>query len=1576
MNWTKLNGSGITSSLRVALLAGWLVFSIAGSAGAQKVKFDRLTLADGLSQGSANAILQDRQGFLWIGTQDGLNRWNGYEIEVFKRDVEDDASLADNFIAGLAEADDGTIWILHPGGRALTLLDPTRLTFRRLLHDPNNPESLAAASQFAASDAFADEQGRVWLATQDAGLNLIDPTTLKVEHVRHLPENPESLPDDQINLTLVTKNGTLWIATRSGLARRLSPADDGSERFAVYRHDSNDQESLPSDQVFALLEDPEGSLWVGTNRGLARFDPTTGRCERYLQGDAYPVREQDRAGQDPVALPGIIDHRGWLWVRTLGGLSVLDRATGRIWHHQAERGSLRGLISPNIQGALEDQVGDIWIATAAGVNRYSPDDDTFEVFVHDPTDPRSLSNNIVNQIYESPAGILYFGTYGGGLSSYSRTKHKFQHFDHDSRDPNSLRNNTVFALLLDDQNHLWVGTQEGGLHRYSADRRSLIERYFHAPGEPHDLGTDYTQVLTVDREDRFWVGTNGGGLALINRDEGKVAQRYVNDPDDPTSISDNSITAFLEDRDGTFWVATGSGLDLMDRSSGSFDRLTLDPDNPDRSRPQPRIRKLLEDRQGRFWLGTTEGLCQLDRGTREVTCLRADANDPTSLGHDSVMDIWQAPDDSLWLATYGGGLNHFEPASQVFTRFTTHDGLPNDSLYSVQPDDAGYLWLSSNLGLTRFDPVTREFQAYGVEDGLQSNEFNDRAFFASRNGELFFGGLNGFNIFRPDQITSSRYPAPVVLTSFSTLRPEGKTVRSFADLEEVVITHRDLGFAFEFAALDLSSPQRNRYAYRLEGFDDDWIDSGTRRFAQYTNLDGGRYTFRVRGTNADGLWNEEGAAIPVRVIPPPWKTWWAYSLYLLLALGAVIGYVRSKTVAQQREIERHRQEAERLKQIDRMKDEFLANTSHELRTPLNGIIGITETVLDGATGEIGSATRDNLQMVSSSGRRLAHLVDDILDFAKLKNHEILLRERAVALRELVEITLTLSRPLLAGREVELINGINADELPPVRADEDRLSQILHNLVGNAIKFTRQGQVEVSAERDGDWVAVSVSDSGVGIPADKIDPIFESFQQADASSAREFGGTGLGLTITRQLVELHGGSISVQSTLGEGSRFTFTLPVWQGEASDLAGEGPRQALSQVRDRSPNLATPNASTTSLPAPNQRAQQSEASSSDRTPVAGAPVEGSANGHILCVDDEPINLQVLENLLTFEGYTVQRANDGLECLERLRQGMLPDLILLDVMMPRMTGFEVAKKIREDFLANKLPILLVTAKNQVSDLVEGLSSGANDYLSKPFSKQELLARVRTHLNLSRAHTMEAENERKSEEMKQARAIQISLLPKAPPSHPRFDFAAHLETATEVGGDYYDFFPQQDGSFYIVTGDATGHGISAGMMVSMTKSALKALDVRAPDVLLGQLNGVMRAVDLTRMQMALNVVYLTETDFSLSSAAMPPAFLYRSASQAVEEILIPGLPLGAMADSHYGLQTRSLAADDVLVLLSDGLPELVDERANGGGYETVAKAIERYARGSAQDLLDGLLGLIEPDDTLDDDVTVVVVKRR
>ena len=491
------------------------------------------------------------------------------------------------------------------------------------------------------------------------------------------------------------------------------------------------------------------------------------------------------------------------------------------------------------------------------------------------------------------------------------------------------------------------------------------------------------------------------------------------------------------------------------------------------------------------------------------------------------------------------------------------------------------------------------------------------------------------------------------------------------------------------------------------------------------------------------------------------------------------------------------------------------------------------------------------------------------------------------------------------------------------------------------------------------IELRVIDTGIGIPEDKLESVFDGFEQADASSARQYGGTGLGLTITRRLVELHGGSVHLQPAENTGTQAVLRLPRWQGEPPELQSNADSRRLASIRDW--------------------AGRNELEAEPGSVVVEEPTQGQGQGRILIVDDEPINLQVLRNMLTLAGFEVVEAADGLRALEIIERGDVPDLVLLDVMMPRMTGFEVTRRLREKLGGNELPILLVTAKNQVSDLMEGLASGANDYLSKPVSKNELLARIETHLSLSRAHSVEAENRRRTQELERARSIQLSMLPEAPPVLEPYEVAVYLETASEVGGDYYDFFPQGNDSFYVVTGDATGHGISAGMMVSMTKSALKALEVQSPHVLLRQLNQVFRAVRVEHMKMALNVVQIHGDEVAVSSAAMPPVFVYRAETGKVDEVLCSSLPLGSLADLEYAIEVFTLAAGDTLLLLSDGLPETMDEAGEPLGYAAIEACLSRHGTQPCEAILEALVELgasWRGDRTLDDDVTLVVIKRQ
>ena len=685
-------------------------------------------------------------------------------------------------------------------------------------------------------------------------------------------------------------------------------------------------------------------------------------------------------------------------------------------------------------------------------------------------------------------------------------------------------------------------------------------------------------------------------------------------------------------------------------------------------------------------------------------------------------------------------------------------------MYGILEDNQGYLWLSTNKGLSKFNPKKETFRNYDILDGLQSNEFNP-AYFKSARGELFFGGINGFNAFYPQQVKNNDYIPPIVITDFKIfnqsihLGKDSPLQQHISVTKEITLSYKQSFFSFEFAALNFLQPSKNQYAYQLEAFDENWNQIGTRRQAYYTNVPAGSYTFRVKGSNNDNVWNETGATLKITILPPPWKTWWAYTLYVLIILTLIVSYVRhqkQKLLEKQQELEREKTIALQLKEADRVKDEFLANTSHELRTPLNGIIGIAESLIDGAMGTLSQSVNDNLAMIVGSGRRLLTLVNDILDFSHLKQKQISLRFKTVDMRTIADVVLALSHPLIGHKPVQLINAISPDS-PSINADENRVQQILYNLVGNAIKFTDKGKITVSAKvvRENEslvtnlegsnqdyepfpipnepsenevsqfpmnqagtkfhnsQLAITVSDTGIGILSEKLERIFDAFEQADGSTARIYEGTGLGLAVTQQIVHLHGGQMQVQSQLGVGSQFTFTLPISKTRAKVNS-----QTVSQLS----TIRYPLSETLEKLDENQLVIDQTLSKGNLT------TENQFN--LLVVDDDPINLRVLVNQLLLQHYTIHQAASGMEALALLEKGPKPDLILLDVMMPRMSGYEVTQKIRETQPADELPIILLTAKNQVNDLIVGLESGANDYLTKPIAKNELIARIKTHLHI------------------------------------------------------------------------------------------------------------------------------------------------------------------------------------------------------------------------------------------------------
>ena len=1347
--------------------------SLPGQTPGTYFRFTRISLEQGLSQTTVMNVLQDSKGLMWIGTQDGLNRFDGYEFKVYKNDPHDSTTLSDNHVYCIYEDRSGVLWIGTKYG--LNRFHRENQQFTVFRHQPENPDSLRHNAVWCIHE---DDNGILWIGT-GMGLNRFDPLTRHFE--LYIPGKKKNPGPIMVRTICKDSSGMLWIGTAGRGVHRFDP---GKRQFtASYIHEVGNPHSLSNNDIKCIYEDRGGVLWIGTRGGgVNKFDPGKRHFTRYthepdnphsLSHDWVWTIHEDRSGR--------------LWVGTKGGgLALLNRKTGH-----------------------------------------------FTRFQHDPANPNSLSNDQVICIYEDRGGVLWFGTYGDGLNLFDPAATRFNYYRHDPANPNSLSDSYITSIVEQRTGNLWIGTKSGGLNML--DRKTgRFTLFQHNPINSNSLSHNYVTSICEDRYGVLWIGTYGGGLNRFDPVLGRFVH-YKADASRPFHLSNNEIQYIYEDRSGVLWIGTYSGgLNRFHRESGQFTSYQHDPQNPN-SLSHKSVTCILEDRSGSLWVSTLGGGLNLFHpDTNQFTQYRHDPRNLHSLSHN---DIWVMHEDRsgrFWIGTKGGGLNMLSRDTGNFKTFREEDGLPNDTIYAVLEDQSGNLWISTNKGLSRYNPETRTFKNFTVEDGLQSNEFNSRCCFQNQQGEMFFGGVNGFNVFFPDQIKDNPYKPPVVLTNFFLFNqpvrlqreaPGSPLQKSILETRAMTLSYKESLFSFEFSALHYANPNRNQYAYKVEGWDKDWIFTDWKmRRATYTNLPAGNYVFRVKASNNDGVWNEEGTSIKLKILPPPWKTWWAYTLYILALLSLAAWFVWS----QRRKVIRERAINQRLRQVDRLKDEFLSNTSHELRTPLHGIIGIAQSLINGATGCLPEKTLSNLQMVVHSSKRLNNLVNDILDYSKLKEKDLELQLKAVDIKTLTDVVLMISGPLAAGKSLRLINNIGSD-VPLVYGDENRLQQIMHNLVGNAVKFTESGTISVSAVKmeDQPIVMIKVTDTGIGIPEDKFQVIFQSFEQVDATTARKYGGTGLGLSITRQLVELHGGSIGVQSKVGKGSTFWFTLRAWCQEFQ--VGAQLTTADTQPLELIPlELAF--------------------GSAVDTPVG--TVHDKEKYRILAVDDEIVNLQVLANHLSLYGYAVTRALGGQEALEIIQNPDLkPDMVLLDVMMPRLSGYEVCRRIRQIYSPSELPIIMLTAKTQMIDIVEGLDSGANDYITKPFSSEELLERIRVHLELLNANrelknanekledysqTLELKVTERTRDLKEknrliidsmyfAQRIQNSILPleekiiTALPEH-----FIIFKPKDIVSGDFY-WFEQVEDKLFIAVVDCTGHGVPGALMAMVGTAFLNKL---------------------------------------------------------------------------------------------------------------------------------------------------------
>jgi len=845
--------------LRIHLLVFMLVILIipaSPSGQEEQIKFNRISIQEGLSQSSVNCSIQDKNGFIWIGTQDGLNLYYGHRFIHYNYIPGDPNSLSDNNVLALCEDRSGIIWVGTYGG-GLNRFDQSAQQFKHYHH---NPEDLNSLVDTRINSICEDRSGKLWLGTP-TGLDCFDPQTEKITHNRHDPNNVNSLIDDRINSIYEDRSGKLWLGTSKGLDCLIPQ----TKEIIHYRHEPGNPNSLNNNIVNVVCEDSAGSLWIGTESGgLNKFDPETKKFFHYTN--------------DP-AVQNSLSHN-------------------------------------NVRSIHVDKDDRVWIGTwGDGLNRFDPHQNSFSFFRRDPNNLNSLGNNHINSIFEDFSGILWIGTLGGGVSLFDPNSKHFALYHSDPLNSNSLKGNDIRTVYEDAAGILWIGTYSG-LNRFDPSTGHYTH-YRHNTNNPNSLSSNLVYSISQDQSGDMWIGTQGGGLNCLDSASGKFIH-YKHNSLDPNSLSDNRINVVFTDSYGVVWVGTWTSLSYFDPLKNGFFNYQNYPEDME-SLSDNDVREIFEDKKGNLWIGTRNGgVNRFDRNSQKFKRYMHVLDDPNSISDNRIFCIHEDSSGILWIGTRGGGFNRFDPELENFTSFTEKDGLQNNIIYGILDDNDGHLWISTNKGLTEFDPNTQSFNNYDVSDGLQSSEFNFGAYYQNRNGKMFFGGINGLNAFYPDEIKDDPYVPQIAIVDFLIFnesvsvgqQKSGRTIlnRPITDTDSIEILSKDNVISLEFAALHYALPEKNEYEYILEGFEKDWNLVGNRHFTTYTNLPPGSYTFRVKGSNSDGVWNEEGVSLKITVIPPLLKKLWFRILAIIFILSLIIAYFRYRThkiQEQKKDLEQH-----------------------------------------------------------------------------------------------------------------------------------------------------------------------------------------------------------------------------------------------------------------------------------------------------------------------------------------------------------------------------------------------------------------------------------------------------------------------------------------------------------------------------------------------------------------------------------------------------------------------------------------------------------------------------------------------
>ena len=1196
---------------------------------------------------------------MWFGTKSGLNRYDGYKFKVFKHDINNPSSISDDYIVSIATGPQNKLWVKTRNG--FNIYDPLTDRFehriKKALQAYAIPDSLIVSVK-------KDNAGNFWFLHANLGVYKYSSSNKQVTHLTHKNTDTTSLHGG-LGMDIVpdSKNNA-WVVYNDGVVEKINAAN----RRVVTRFKTINK-AYPNELVeYHLSVDDDDDVWV--------YAPLRSNGVFYI----CPVKNT---------------------------CTQLGKATGR-----------RILSSDIVFNVTQDNKGLVWVATDhGGINLIDKKTFSVKVVTNRPDDNRSLSQDCITSLYRDNANIIWLGTFKRGINYYHKDIIKFPLYGRNSFGNSGLKYDDINDFIEDKKGNIWIGSNGGGLIYFNR-ATGKFTTYLHDDKNHNSLSNNVIASLHLDHEQKLWLGTYFGGLDCF---DGKTFTHYKHSLTDTTTISDNSIWEIMEDSKNRLWIGTLSGgLNRFDREKKIFYRYL--PGKPN-SVPNQYVSGLLEDNKGNIFVATYYGLAVLNNSTGRFTYYKHNEADKSSVSNDNISNLMMDSRKMIWLAT-NEGLSLFNEKTGKFRNFGKADGLPDNAVLSIVEDKAHNLWMStpngiSNMIVTQKNGVySYSFKNYDQTDGLQGKEFNEDAALRTHNGEIIFGGANGFNLFKPENIKSASEKPVLVLTDFQVFNKSirtgeevnGKAIltHSITETKEITLKHNQNVFSIEFAAVNFFNPAKVKHAYMLDGFDKGWVmaDNHTRK-ASYTNLDPGSYTFRLKVAGEDGVWKKDQLTLKITVLPPWWRTNFAYLLYLLTGIGVIL-YLRYRGIKKLKTnfaIQQERQEAQRMHELDLMKIKFFTNVSHEFRTPLSLILAPVDKLLKQSAD---SDLRRQLLMMNRNAKRLLNLVNQLLDFRKMEVEELKLNaHRADIIKFIEEATYSFS-DIAENKGITLSFNTHV-KLLVTNFDQDKVERIMFNLLSNAFKFTPEGgRVEVKLNfKDGEpggnkMLELKIIDNGIGIPSQKLERIFDRFFQNDVPGSIVNQGSGIGLSITREFVNLHNGSIKAESRINSGSCFTVLLPV-----------SPEHIL---QDTGINILINNDFAAELPGK----EATQATGKQLKSLAKKPVV------LLVEDSDDFRFYLKDNLK--EHFTIVEAVNGKDGWQKALSSH-PNLIVSDISMPEMNGTDLCHKIKQDNRTAHIPVVLLTALTGKDDELKGLETGASDYLTKPFDFEILLYKIKNLLN-------------------------------------------------------------------------------------------------------------------------------------------------------------------------------------------------------------------------------------------------------